>query len=363
MSGLDLFYIYPETEDWDAWDLGQKTPVQRVKGEAGKSGAPLRPRAGRPGGNIVRPDSAAGQALRKKVDSVIQRPRSVMVKISGGGKSMRRIADHWAYISRNGEIPLEDEDGDTVKGRDELKELREEWQHGGYPIPDEGGRRREAFNIVLSMPAGTRPEGVRLAVRDFAAREFAGHQYVMALHTQDTDPDDKPSPHPHVHLCVKACGMDGRRLNPRKADLHRWREGFAEALREHGIEATATTRAQRLARERGEPQFVRYKRERMAQGYTNKRGEPERPLHTVGRSQASPDRVARAKAKEDGFWRDYGDVLYQLTASGDEGDRRRAAGLMRYLQECDRGRAAQLHRQVQQRVRDAQKDQGRDAAG
>ncbi|TAL64336.1 MAG: hypothetical protein EPN79_14420 [Burkholderiaceae bacterium] len=46
---------------------------------------------------------------------------------------------------------------------------------------------------------------------------------------------------PPVHLVVKVTAMDGTRLNPRKADLHRWREGFAQALREHGVEAAATT--------------------------------------------------------------------------------------------------------------------------
>jgi hypothetical protein len=34
--------------------------------------------------------------------------------------------------------------------------------------------------------------------------------------------------------------MIGKRLNPRKADLHRWRETFAEKLRAWGVEAEAT---------------------------------------------------------------------------------------------------------------------------
>jgi hypothetical protein len=45
---------------------------------------------------------------------------------------------------------------------------------------------------------------------------------------------------PHVHLSVKAESKHGDRLNPRKADLHRWRETFAERLRERGIDAEAT---------------------------------------------------------------------------------------------------------------------------
>jgi hypothetical protein len=45
---------------------------------------------------------------------------------------------------------------------------------------------------------------------------------------------------PHVHISVRAESKDGRRLNPRKADLQRWRETFAEKLRELGIDAEAT---------------------------------------------------------------------------------------------------------------------------
>ena len=54
----------------------------------------------------------------------------------------------------------------------------------------------------------------------------------MVLHTHQANP--------HVHLSVRAEGKDGQRLNPRKADLRRWRETFAEKLRELGIEAEAS---------------------------------------------------------------------------------------------------------------------------
>jgi type IV secretory pathway VirD2 relaxase len=70
------------------------------------------------------------------------------------------------------------------------------------------------------------------AVRAFAHAELPGHRYVVVLHTHQANP--------HVHLSVRAEGKDGQRLNPRKADLRRWRETFAEKLRELGIEAEAS---------------------------------------------------------------------------------------------------------------------------
>jgi hypothetical protein len=57
---------------------------------------------------------------------------------------------------------------------------------------------------------------------------------------------------PHVHLSVKAESINGKRLNPRKTDLHRWRETFAEKLRGWGIDAEATRQASRGANRRDE---------------------------------------------------------------------------------------------------------------
>jgi len=48
-----------------------------------------------------------------------------------------------------------------------------------------------------------------------------------------------------VHISVRAESKHGKRLNPRKADLHRWRETFAEKLRDRGVEAEATRQATR----------------------------------------------------------------------------------------------------------------------
>jgi diadenosine tetraphosphate (Ap4A) HIT family hydrolase len=94
------------------------------------------------------------------------------------------------------------------------------------------------------MPAGTPPQKVLQAVKKFAREEFAHqHRYAMALHAEEKG---KHGMHPHVHLVVKAeHEYGGSRLNPRKADLQRWRERFAEYLTERGVAATATRREDR----------------------------------------------------------------------------------------------------------------------
>src|SRR5688572_11419293 len=91
---------------------------------------------------------------------------------------------------------------------------------------------------MFSMPAGTPPDKVLAAVRNFAREEFWGqHRYVFVLHTDE--------PHPHVHLVLKAISEQGVRLNIKKATLRHWRSEFARNLRLLGVPANATERAVR----------------------------------------------------------------------------------------------------------------------
>ncbi len=170
------------------------------------------------------------------VATVSRRAPQVMVKVTGGGRGMAAIAAHFRYISRNGRLEIEDDRGVSHRGKEALHDLADQWRYGGALIP-EVGHRREAFNIMLSMPRGTDPGIVQRAAREFALAELASHRYVMVLHEHQANP--------HVHLSVRATARDGSRLNPRKADLHRWRETFAEKLRGWGIEAEASRQATR----------------------------------------------------------------------------------------------------------------------
>jgi hypothetical protein len=170
------------------------------------------------------------------VATVTRRAPQVIVKVTGGGRGMAAIAAHFRYISKNGRLDIEDDRGEVRRGKESLHDLAEQWRLGGALIPNEG-QRREAFNIMLSMPRGTVPLIVQRAAREFAAVELAGFRYVMVLHDHQANP--------HVHLSVRASARDGHRLNPRKADLHRWRETFAEKLRAWGIDAEATRQATR----------------------------------------------------------------------------------------------------------------------
>lgn len=171
-------------------------------------------------------------AIRQRIrGTVIRVAPQVMVKVTGGGRGMAAIAAHLRYISKSGRLPFEDDRGVTREGKEALHDLGEQWRCGGSFI-DETSHRREAFNIMLSMPSGTNPLIVQRAAREFAQAELGDHRYVMVLHDHQANP--------HVHLSVRAESRQGKRLNPRKADLQRWRETFAEKLRGWGIDAEAT---------------------------------------------------------------------------------------------------------------------------
>lgn len=174
--------------------------------------------------------------IRQRIEATVRRAPQVMVKVTGGGRGMAAIAAHLRYISKNGRLAIEDDREVVRTGKEAVHDLVDQWRYGGSLI-EEHGHRREAFNIMLSMPAGTNAELLKKAAREFAQVELAGHRYVMVLHEHQANP--------HVHLSVKAEAASGKRLNPRKADLHRWRETFAKKLRGWGIEAEATRQVTR----------------------------------------------------------------------------------------------------------------------
>jgi hypothetical protein len=255
-----------------------------------------------------------GKRMRDQLVRTLGRTPEVMVKITNKAASaqgMGAVRRHLRYISRNGRVELEDQNGDRIAGSEAVHDLARTWQLGGWGIP-ETSHRREVFNVLLSMPPGTNRQAVRDAARDFAALEFGdGRAYVFAAH------DDEA--HPHVHLTVQVRGLDGRRLNPRRQDLARWRERFAEQLRSHGVEANATPR-----RTRGVTQ--RYPKQGVA--HMLARGEAPtywRPVANAEQRQAgwqSHDRVFVA-------WREMADAMALSSARL---DREMAVGIADFVQ-------------------------------
>ena len=269
----------------------------------------VRPQPKLGGGGNTRQRAAA---IRARVEAtVVRRVPQVMVKVTGGGRGMKAIAAHFRYISRGGRLDIEDERGETMRGKDTLYELADEWRLGGTLIDDvaEPRQRREAFNIMLSMPRGTNPLTVQHAAREFAKIELADHKYVMVLHDHQANP--------HVHISVRAESKHGKRLNPRKGDLHRWRETFAETLRDWGIEAEATRQATRGRNRNHDPLWRIKARE-------------EGRLRTSRPSTKSSARARSARAEAFEAWMQVGRTL---ATSSDKADRDLARSIATFIQQ------------------------------
>ncbi|WP_144155254.1 relaxase/mobilization nuclease domain-containing protein [Paraburkholderia sp. BCC1885] len=263
-----------------------------------------RRRAPRMGAGKLSAGTQDAARLRAELARTVRRAPEVMVKITNkasGSNGINAIRRHLDYISRNGKVELEDQDGQSISGAGALGDLVEEWRRGGWGIPAES-RRRETFNVLLSMPPGTDRQAVRDAAREFARIEFGdNHAYVFAAHNDEA--------HPHVHLSVQARGRDGRRLNPRKADLQGWRETFAAQLREHGVEANATPRRTRGVTQRYPKQAVVHMR---ARGVV-----PDYDRDAAGRDDAYRSATLNAHIGALAAWREMGQALAGSSSAQD----------------------------------------------
>jgi hypothetical protein len=183
-------------------------------------------------------------AQLRDIARTVHRTPEVMVKVlNRGGQSLGAVANHFNYLSRKGELEIETDEGERIMSTGAETLLLDHWLLG----LDEDRRTADlkaremrkppklVQKLVFSMPAGTPPQKVLTAVRNFAREEFAlQHRYALVLHTDE--------PHPHVHVVVKAMGEDGKRLNIRRESLRRWRGEFARHLRAQGVAANATPR-------------------------------------------------------------------------------------------------------------------------
>ncbi len=192
----------------------------------------------------------ASAGAKARLSRVATRTPEVVVKITGHAKGSKQLKAHMDYMTRQSTLTAFTERDDVVDDADSLEEIREDWlsdeQHGRKNV-------RLTTNIALSIRDGDR-EALLEAGRAFAAQAFEGHDYLIVMHT-DTQ-------HPHLHLTVRNRAADGSRLHVPKGKPQEWRETFAAELRERGINAEATSRAERGKTRKGERTGIRHLRER-----------------------------------------------------------------------------------------------------
>jgi hypothetical protein len=182
-------------------------------------------------------------AERLHISLTVHRAPEVMVKVSGGARTLSGVERHIAYIGRDGRLGLGVDADGQIAGKGFERDVVRDWDLDVDVLQNHTRNSatprkppKLVHNIIFSMPPGTSPRAVLKAVQKLALNEWAlQHRYAMALHTDDD--------HPHVHVVLKALSEEGVRLNIRKATLRAWRAQFATNLRELGVDANATERA------------------------------------------------------------------------------------------------------------------------
>lgn len=334
---------------------------------------------GRSGGN----DARGGRdwpAIKDQLRRTVRRVPEVVITVEGSRTA--RKDDHAAiegvlrymfYISRNGRLLTTDEQDAKIEGIEAIRDTHGAWNLDMQRTRSgKGEALHPSFNLIFSMPAKTEPEKLLDAVQTFAREHFAGHQYVMALHTSETEPGrkkDKSPEHPHVHVILRAEDENGQRIHIRKGDLRAWREAFAVLLRARGIDANATSRAERgrsLKTLRSAEWHIdkRYK-EKLARGEA---AEPPKARAAriqeaaqelqEGRTEPKPWELAMAARRRDKV----GELIQNAARLRQEGDNELADEVDRFVQEMPpldterRQIQRALIEQVQKRIKERDLD-------
>lgn len=323
------------------------------------AGAPLLDLVSYARGGPARRDRLS-PSLIEHITLTVRRAPEVMVKVlTRGQPTVSGVRRHLDYLRfrEDGEIELETDDGRRLTSQSAAKDLTDEWDlvldaaRSRTNLEPRGARSAKLIHkVVFSMPAGTAPQKVLEAVRNFAREEFAlKHRYAMVLHTDE--------PHPHVHMVIKAVSEQGERLHIRKATLREWRREFARQLRALGVAANATERAVRGNSRSPKPDGIYRAEERGACRRTLSRIAAEEERSTAG-PQTEPGKATLLETRrevEEG-WRA---VSERLVA---EGHRELAAEVDRFLAQMppprtDREQMADLLRERRQKSPEAPKSE------
>ena len=248
--------------------------------------------------------------------SVARRLPQAVFKISSYSHGGGVMWDRATYISREGELAVETDDGLQLENLAEVDDMVSRWAE---ETPGRQGGRL-AMNAVVSFPAGVDQAQATEAARHFLSAAFGdNHEYFFAAH------DDTANF--HIHVVVKCQGRDGTKLSIGPPELGALRELFAEKAGELGIELDASPRwARGLGREAPPPAAVAGIKRR---GEVPRWSREARAALAEARAEESPlpataDRLARERLE---YARAAALVVEDMAQLKDDKRRAQAAGL------------------------------------
>ena len=227
--------------------------------------AKLRERANPLGGGSESVPAGGRFAYRlssqQRIRNAIRAPQSVVKIVRGGGAGSRRdLETQLTYLSRDGELALDEFDLDgssfDLQGASEIKGVSDTWAQRWGEAEALDGRAARAktntYHIIVSFPEGTDWERAHDAASTFADRflisgEFGDRwNHIRAWHTDRA--------HPHMHIVIDRRGESGvmMQINPsRDISPARLRGLQVDAAAEHGLLLNDTPRVSRGLRGKG----------------------------------------------------------------------------------------------------------------
>lgn len=303
------------------------------------------------GGSGSHRSPSLSSAAKERLNRIANRAPEVMVKVTGRTRGVTHLKAHLDYVTRNGKLLAETQDGEQFQDRGRLRELHDDWllanaaEARGRNTP----QAAQSVGIILSMPPGAPRDRVHDAARTWARETFKDkHDWIMVRH------DDKD--HPHVHVSVRAVGNDGRRLAPGPDDLQVWRERFARELRRLGVAAEATPRQARGKVQRSDRSPVHHVVQRGAKSIIRTFQHDDAMRAAKAPVPPQPrDWQRDIQARQEGIRKTYLEHASELTL-GDAADQRLAKDIERFVADMPvpltrrQALAVELRRVMEQRT-------------
>ena len=198
---------------------------------------------------------------RQRIGNAIRAPQAVVKIVRGGGAgSARDLASQLTYLSRDGELALDEYEPDgltfDLQGTSEIKGLAHAWAERWERAEALDGRaarsKAKTYHMIVSFPEGADIERAHNAADTFADRFLTSGElgdrwsHIRAWHTDRA--------HPHMHLVIDRRGESGlmMQVNPaREISPARLRGLQVDAAAEHGLLLNDTPRVSRGLRGQG----------------------------------------------------------------------------------------------------------------
>jgi len=286
------------------------------------------------------PTYGGGMSARAKAEKFAAgRPEIVMKFDKTSVKSAHHLQESGRYISRNGKLECEDDEGQVLAGTEAIDDRMRSWVEDEELYQQTGAGRpsdRLARRFIVSTPPGTDPEALKKAVREFAEAEFKsqGFEYIWTIHT------DKA--HPHAHVLIKNRAADGKRLHYSNRELRAMRERFCVIAETYGIDLNATSRAVRGRTKRAKPIERVYQEQRGSQHiYEKYRIEEFVKALKEGRDLDEPELMKKVRMTRTEILKNAAEYVEELRQTGKPEDLTLAASIEKKISEMPPVESAQ----------------------